>query len=139
MAFFTELEQIILKFVWKHKRSQMAKTVLRKKTRTGSILLPDLGLYYKATLIKAVWYQHENRHIDYQINGTEQRAQKLTHAYTVNQSKTKETRICNATKASSINDIGKNWTATCKRIKLAYSLMLRTKINSKTPRRKHGQ
>ena len=76
IVFFTELEHIILKFVKKHKKPEQPKQSSERKSQLET-MCSDFKLYYKATVIKTVWYQKQNR----ELNGTEMRAPISIHTH----------------------------------------------------------
>ena len=107
-------------------RLQITKAILRNN-KAGGITPQDFKLYYIAIIIKIVWNQHKNRHIDQQ-NRTEN-PEVNSHIY--GQFMTKYPRIYNQERTVSlINGVGKNWAATCKGMKLDLHVTLYTKINS---------
>jgi hypothetical protein len=110
----------IVKYIWKHKRPQIAKAILSKKIQCWRDHNSDLKLYYRSIAIKTTWYWHKNR--------KEEQWSRIENPYAINEG----AQNTQWRKGSLFNkSCWENWISTCRRLKLVPCLSPCTKINSK--------
>ena len=114
IVYFTEVGQIFPKFIWNHRKTQIATEILKKKNKVGGITLPDIKLYHKPVAMKTSWYWHKNRHID-QWNRIEISETNLYSQLTF----VKRSKSMQWGKDSLFNEwYWGNWMDTCRKMKL---------------------
>ena len=120
MVFFTELEQIISKFVWKYKEPRIVKAVLRKKNGTGGINMPDFSLYYKASHRDSMVLAQRQKHRSVEQNSPEINPHTYGHLIFDKGANNIPWR-----KDNFFNKwCWENWSTTCKRMKLEHFLTI---------------
>ena len=122
MAFFSELEQNISQFVWRQKRPQIAKEILRQKNGVRVINLSDFRLYYKQSSRQYGTGTHTHTHKQKRPMEQDRKSRnKSTHLWA---SLTKKIRIYSGERS-----LFNKWFWESKRMKLEHFLTPYTKTN----------
>ena len=95
ISYSVHTDKLILKFIWRDRRSTAANTTLGKNNAVSGSTLPGFRAYCEATVIKAAADWRENGQAGQQNRN---RAQKQTHVRMVNRSVTEEQKQCNGAK-----------------------------------------